>query len=133
VGAKGKVVDSQPQIPVKIPTSSGAQNLTPRATNKKSQQTPSKKKTSVSSNLDETVWRLLNFLNTLVEGIKRMLMWPVITTRGIDGRRLYLSYLQGDLHPTKVSLSASAGQTPTGIRQLWSEQLQCDMKLIIGS
>jgi hypothetical protein len=130
---KGSVVEPQPQTPAKNPASSSKTIFTKSSLDKEPQQTPSKKRTPVSSNLDESIWRLLNFSNTPGEGIRRMLMWPIITTTGVDGRRMYLSYLQGDLHATKVSLPTIAGQTLVGIRQLCWEQLQCDMKLTIGT
>jgi hypothetical protein len=59
-------------------------------------------------------------------------MWPIITTKGASSRRVYLSQLQGDLNPTKVSLPTHVDQSLDGIWQLYWEQLQCDVKINIG-
>jgi hypothetical protein len=52
--------------------------------------------------------------------------------KGACRRKVYLSQLQGDLTPTKVSLPTQFDQSPEGIRQLCWEQLQCDIKINIG-
>jgi hypothetical protein len=86
-------VKTPPQTPGKASASPAVLNFIQSAQGSGMLHTPSKKRTSASSNLDETVWRLLDFANTLAEGIRRMLMWPIITTIGVDKRRMYLSYL----------------------------------------
>jgi hypothetical protein len=52
--------------------------------------------------------------------------------KGASSRRVYLSQLQGDLLPTKVSLPTQPDQSPKDIRQLCWEQMQCDIKINIG-
>ena len=112
---KESVAEPQPQTLAKNRASSSKTIFMKSSLDKEPQQIPSKKQTPVSSNLNESVWRLLNFSNAPGEGIQRMLMWPVITTTRVDGRRMYLSYLQEDLHATKVFLPTVAGQTLGGI------------------
>lgn len=53
-------------------------------------------------------------------------------TTGAYKGRVYLSQMQGDLKPTKVSLPTQLNQSREGIRQLCWEQLQCDVKINFG-
>jgi hypothetical protein len=110
-GPKGKATKSPSHTPIKTLALRAESSHTPNQQSIGHHQTLTKKKTSASSNLDKTVWNRLDFSNTPKEGVRRMLMWPIITTTGIDNRRMFLSYLQGDLHPTKVSLAAQEGLT----------------------
>jgi hypothetical protein len=113
--SKEKTVNTPTQTPGKTEAKKMEPFCTPSSQIKRQFYTPSKKRAFTSSDLDDTVWRLLDCSNTPREGIRRMFMWPVITTTGVDNRRLFLSYLQGDLHPTKVSLAAQDDLTPTCI------------------
>jgi hypothetical protein len=106
VDMKGNTVNTPTQTPSKPVARQMEPFCTPNSLPNRQLHTPSKKRASPSSNLDDNLWRLLDFSNTPRKGIRRMFMWLVITTTGVDNRKLFLSYLQGDLHPTKVSLVA---------------------------
>lgn len=101
------------------------------------EQTPSrnitpKKRQQPSSNLDDSVRSLLRIKNTHVAGSRKLLIRPIITTKGRKDKLLYLSHLHYEFQATKVSLTTQVNQTVEGLNQLCWEQLRCDIQIHIN-
>jgi len=113
LGPRGKVIQ-----PCNTPTTTKGEIAT------------SKKRTILSSILEESVWALLKFPNTPPRR-KTVAIWLITFTKCRNSTR-YLSLLNGELQGTRITLPTDTEQSNKSLRTTFWNQMTADMERDVG-